>query len=76
MQLLGELLLDRSNTKIMIKYVSDPLNLKLMMMLLKDASRSIQFEAFHVFKVRAGLRLSLLSSLPMTQLIQLCNLLN
>ena len=65
MQLLGELLLDRSNTKIMIKYVSDPLNLKLMMMLLKDSSRSIQFEAFHVFKVSAVLRLNLLSSISM-----------
>ena len=50
-QLLGELLLDRANVKIMMRYVSDPVNLKLMMILLKDSSRSIQFEAFHVFKV-------------------------
>jgi len=50
MQLLGELLLDRTNTRIMMKYVTDPDNLKLMMILLKDSSRSIQFEAFHVFK--------------------------
>ena len=40
----------------MMKYVTDPVNLKLMMILLKDNSRSIQFEAFHVFKVRAMLQ--------------------
>ena len=49
-QLLGELLLDRANVKVMMRYVGDPANLKLMMILLKDSSRSIQFEAFHVFK--------------------------
>ncbi len=38
----------------MMQYVSDVDNLCLMMNLLKDQSRSIQFEAFHVFKVRAG----------------------
>ena len=52
MQLLGELLLDRSNVKVMMRYVSDSKNLQMMMMLLKDNSRSIQFEAFHVFKVQ------------------------
>ena len=52
MQLLGELLLDRANVKVMMRYVSDSKNLQMMMMLLKDNSRSIQFEAFHVFKVR------------------------
>ena len=56
LQLLGELLLDRTNTRIMMKYVTDPVNLKLMMILLKDNSRSIQFEAFHVFKVRSMLQ--------------------
>ncbi len=50
-QLLGELLLNRANVKVMMRYVSDVNNLKLMMILLKDNSRSIQFEAFHVFKV-------------------------
>ena len=35
----------------MVRYVADEENLKLMMNLLKDQSRSIQFEAFHVFKV-------------------------
>lgn len=51
LKLLGELLLDRANFNIMTKYISNQANLKLMMMLLRDKSRSIQFEAFHVFKV-------------------------
>eukprot|EP01118_Nematostelium_gracile_P017854 TRINITY_DN7758_c0_g1_i1.p1 TRINITY_DN7758_c0_g1~~TRINITY_DN7758_c0_g1_i1.p1 ORF type:complete len:355 (+),score=91.86 TRINITY_DN7758_c0_g1_i1:123-1187(+) len=51
LKLLGELLLDRANFNIMTKYISDQSNLKLMMTLLRDKSRSIQFEAFHVFKV-------------------------
>lgn len=38
------------------QYVADVDNLCLMMNLLKDPSRSIQFEAFHVFKV-SGVRL-------------------
>jgi hypothetical protein len=54
-QLLGELLLDRANVKVMMRYVSDVRNLQLMMILLKDSSRSIQFEAFHVFKARCCL---------------------
>ncbi len=36
-----------------MRYVSEVDNLKLMMVLLKDQSRSIQFEAFHVFKARS-----------------------
>lgn len=51
LKLLGELLLERSNLKVMVRYVADEGNLKLMMNLLRDSSRSIQFEAFHVFKV-------------------------
>lgn len=51
LKLLGEILLHRSNVKAMMRYVSEVNNLKLMMVLLKDSSRSIQFEAFHVFKV-------------------------
>jgi len=51
LKLLGELLLDRSNFNIMTRYISSSSNLKLMMILLRDKSRSIQFEAFHVFKV-------------------------
>ena len=47
----GELLLDRANFTVMTKYISNPNNLKLMMNLLKNPSKNIQFEAFHVFKV-------------------------
>ncbi|KAL1434733.1 hypothetical protein MTO96_011433 [Rhipicephalus appendiculatus] len=51
LKLLGELLLDRHNFSIMTRYISNPENLKLMMNMLKEKSRNIQFEAFHVFKV-------------------------
>jgi calcium binding protein 39 len=51
LKLLGELLLDRYNFTVMTKYISNPDNLKAMMIMLKDKSRNIQFEAFHVFKV-------------------------
>lgn len=51
LKLLGELLLDRHNFSIMTRYISSPENLKLMMTMLKNRSRNIQFEAFHVFKV-------------------------
>ncbi|XP_069105137.1 protein Mo25-like [Argopecten irradians] len=50
-QLLGELLLDRHNFTTMTRYISSPDNLKLMMNMLREKSRNIQFEAFHVFKV-------------------------
>ncbi|XP_065887279.1 calcium-binding protein 39-like [Dysidea avara] len=51
LKLLGELLLDRHNFTTMNLYIGNPENLKLMMNLLRDQSRNIQFEAFHVFKV-------------------------
>ncbi|XP_076435612.1 protein Mo25-like [Babylonia areolata] len=51
LKLLGEMLLDRHNFTIMTRYISSPDNLKLMMTMLKEKSRNIQFEAFHVFKV-------------------------
>ena len=51
LKLLGELLLDHANVKVMLKYVGKRENLCLMMNLMKDGSRNIQFEAFHVFKV-------------------------
>lgn len=51
LKLLGELLLDRHNFSVMTRYISSPDNLKLMMTMLLERSRSIQFEAFHVFKV-------------------------
>lgn len=52
LKLLGEILLDRTNFKIMTRYIADEENLKVVMNLLKDRSKNIQFEAFHVFKVR------------------------
>ncbi|KAH7720171.1 Cab39 protein [Aphelenchoides avenae] len=51
LKLLGELLLDRHNFNVMQRYISNPDNLKLLMNMLKEKSRNIQFEAFHVFKV-------------------------
>jgi len=51
LKLLGELLLDRTNFHVMTKYIAQASNLKLMMNLLRDPSKNIQFEAFHVFKV-------------------------
>ncbi|XP_070539156.1 calcium-binding protein 39-like isoform X2 [Ptychodera flava] len=50
-KLLSELLLGRHNLAVMTKYIGNPDNLKLMMDFLRDKSRNIQFEAFHVFKV-------------------------
>ena len=62
-QLLGELLLDRHNFAVMTKYIGNPDNLKLMMNLLKDKSRNIQFEAFHVVKVRVQIEIRVKNSL-------------
>jgi calcium binding protein 39 len=44
--------MDRSNVKVMVRFVGEVQHLMQMMVLLKDQSRSIQFEAYHVFKVR------------------------
>lgn len=51
LKLLGEILLDRANFTVMTRYIASESNLKLMMNLLRDKSKNIQFEAFHVFKV-------------------------
>lgn len=51
LKLLGEILLDRTNFTVMTTYISSEDNLKMMMNLLRDKSKNIQFEAFHVFKV-------------------------
>jgi len=52
LKLLGELLVNRSNYAVMIRFVADEENLKRAMNALRDKSKNIQFEAFHVFKVR------------------------
>mmetsp|Transcript_7761 Transcript_7761/g.23056 ORF Transcript_7761/g.23056 Transcript_7761/m.23056 type:complete len:332 (+) Transcript_7761:92-1087(+) len=51
LRLLGEILLQRANFSIMMKYISDAKNLKLIMTLLRSKKGRIQIEAFHVFKV-------------------------
>ena len=51
LKLLGEILLDRANFNVMTRYIADEVNLKMMMNMLRDKSKNIQFEAFHVFKV-------------------------
>ncbi|KAK9456721.1 Mo25-like protein [Dipodascopsis uninucleata] len=50
-KLLGEILLDRTNYVIMTAYIDSPEHLKLIMNMLRDKSRNIQYESFHVFKV-------------------------
>ncbi len=35
----------------MTRYIASETNLKMMMNMLRDKSKNIQFEAFHVFKV-------------------------
>ncbi|KAL8871625.1 MAG: hypothetical protein Q9174_002585 [Haloplaca sp. 1 TL-2023] len=51
-KLLGELLLDRANYNIMTAYVESGDHLKICMTLLKDDRKMVQYEGFHVFKVR------------------------
>jgi hypothetical protein len=50
----------------MTRYISNPDNLKLMMNMLKEKSRNIQFEAFHVFKVKTLFPLIHRSTILMT----------
>ena len=51
LKLLGELLHDRKHYDVMLKYVSEVENLKLLMNQLRDKSEKIQYEAFQVFKI-------------------------
>ncbi len=50
-KLLGELLLDRANYSVMTLYVSLGSHLKIIMNLLRDERKMVQYEGFHVFKV-------------------------
>lgn len=50
-KLLGDILLDRSNSAVMVRYVSTLDNLMILMNLLRKSSKNIQIEAFHVFKL-------------------------
>lgn len=51
LKLLSELLTDRGNFNIMIKYIDSRKNLKTIMNLLKSKSANIQLETFHIFKI-------------------------
>jgi len=51
LKLLGELLMNRANFGVMMRYINEPPNLKTMMILLKGNTKAIQFEAFQVFKI-------------------------
>lgn len=50
-KLLGDILLDRSNSGTMIRYVSSKDNMRVLMNLLRESHKSIQIDAFHVFKL-------------------------
>ena len=50
-RLLGEVLLDRSNYEVMIRFINSQQNLQKVMTLLLSPSPAIQFEAFQLFKV-------------------------
>lgn len=50
-KLLGEILLDRANYNVMTQYVDSGDHLKIIMKLLRDDRRMINYEGFHVFKV-------------------------
>ncbi|KAJ0102825.1 hypothetical protein Patl1_04039 [Pistacia atlantica] len=53
-KLLGDILLERSNSAVMIRYVSLKDNLRILMNLLRESSKNIQMDAFHVFKLFAA----------------------
>ncbi|OVA09264.1 Mo25-like [Macleaya cordata] len=53
-KLLGDMLLDRANSSVMMRYVSSKDNLRILMNLLRESSKNIQLEAFHVFKLFAA----------------------
>merc|ERR1719242_2745562 len=51
LNLLSELLLEKTNFNLMIRYIAQKENLKAAMTLLKSDSNAISHEAFHIFKV-------------------------
>eukprot|EP00048_Salpingoeca_helianthica_P022516 m.18704 g.18704 ORF g.18704 m.18704 type:complete len:327 (+) comp7425_c0_seq1:71-1051(+) len=51
LKLLGELLLERANFTTMTRFIGTSDNLKMVMGMLRDSSKNVQYEAFHVFKV-------------------------
>eukprot|EP00250_Pteridium_aquilinum_P002551 c12775_g1_i2 orf=128-1135(+) len=51
LKLLGDILLEKQHSNVMMQYISEVQNLRTMMTLLKDSSKNIQSLAFHLFKV-------------------------
>jgi calcium binding protein 39 len=51
LKLLHDILLEKRNVHVMFQYVKSKRHLMLVMNLLRSSSKSIQYEAFHVFKV-------------------------
>lgn len=49
MKLLGDILLHVSNSNVRVKYLSSLENMLVLMNLLRDSSKCIQLESFHVF---------------------------
>jgi len=54
LRLLGEIVLDRKYSKVMKLYIQEAQFLQVLMNLLRDNSKAIQVDAFHVFKVFAA----------------------
>jgi len=51
LRLLGDMLLDRAYMEVMLAYVSNEQFLQIHMNLMRDSSKIIQLDAFHVFKI-------------------------
>jgi len=51
LKLLCDILLEKKNFSIMVRYINEVDHLKTLMVLLKHKSKNIQFEAFHLFKL-------------------------
>ncbi|KAG6748733.1 hypothetical protein POTOM_048666 [Populus tomentosa] len=51
LQLLGYMLLDRSNSAVMVRYVSSLENMRILMNLFRDSNKTMQLDTFHVFKL-------------------------
>ncbi|KAK8339800.1 hypothetical protein V6Z12_A08G059000 [Gossypium hirsutum] len=50
-KLLGDMLLDRSNSAVMVRYVTSLDHMRMMMNLLRDSNKTIKLDTFHVFKL-------------------------
>jgi len=51
LHLLGDILLDKANYNVMSAFVRSSTNLKVIMNILIEKSKSVQYEAFHIFKL-------------------------